>query len=132
MASGAATLDRGEVPALNYLDQAESGGKLDANLRTQVVLQLARLLRIHTERYGAADIDANEQAAIAETIITAENLLKKITKPPDKSPDISRELQSGGDNPAINMQIELIQWIGSPQVSGVVNKAPWNVPPGAP
>jgi len=124
-------IDRAEVPAITYLDAAEQAGRLDSAMRTQVVQRLAPLLRILTERYAVARISESEKAAIAETILVTENLLKKITKP-EKAPDISREMQTAGADPAINMQIELIQWIGSPEVPGVLSKDPWNVPVGAP
>jgi hypothetical protein len=128
---GPAELDRGEVPAIAFLDRAEQAGQLTADLRTQAVQRLAPLLRIHTERYGAPGATSEEKLAIAETIVTAEALLTRITKP-DPAPSISRVLQGGAADAAINMQIELIQWIGEPQVAGVLNKAPWNVPAGAP
>jgi len=131
MRQGPAALDRGEVPAIAFFDQAEQAGKLTPELRVQVVQRLAPLLRMHTERYAQPNNSAEEGWAMEETILATESLLKKMTKP-EKSPDITRELQSGGANSALNMQIELIQWIGSDQVSGVVNKAPWGVPAGAP
>lgn len=130
MRGGATTLDRGEIPALRYLAQAQKDGKLDQNLRTQVVQRLAPLLRIHTERLGMEGITQDERVAVEETINTTEDLLKQITRP-DKAPDVAGKM-ADGSNAAINMQIELIQWIGGPDTAGILNKAPWNVPAGAP
>lgn len=124
-------LTRGEVPAIAYLDQADQSGKLDQNLRAQAVARLAPLLRIHTERFGAQGVGEEERAAIAETISLTESLLKRITRP-DPAPDVAGKMQGDDPNAPINMQIELIQWIGGPETQGVVNKAPWSVPAGAP
>lgn len=125
-------LDRAEIAAVEYFAKADSGGKLDAPLRTEVVQRLAPLLRIHTTRFAESDLSDDERAAVMATIANVEDLLKRITKP-TKAPDVSGVMQKGeGNDAALNMEIELLQWIGSKDTPGVLNSAPWNVPTGAP
>lgn len=121
-------LDRGELPVLAVFAQMSSNLGPVAN---DLVRQLATLLRIHVEHYKPKALDLYQRAAIEETIIETESLLKKIVRG-SKLPDVTGKMQRGGDTAAIDMQIELNRWIGVDQTDGVLNAAPYNVPRGAP
>jgi hypothetical protein len=125
---GAVRLDRGELPGLRALSDMESeiGNRANA-----LAGSLGALLRIHVEHYKPGELDLYEQAAIEETILETESLLKKIVRG-SNLPDVAEKMQRGGDAAPIDMQIELNRWIGTDETDGVLNAAPYNVPKGAP
>ena len=89
------------------------------------------LLRIYVKRYSADDVDESERAAIQETIDAVESLLNKLVSP-SKAPGVSDTMQKEGAAVAAEMELKLIEWIGSEGVEGILNVSPWNVPRGAP
>lgn len=128
MRQGAVRLDRGELPALRALSDLDSE---IGNRASALAGSLGALLRIHVEHYKPDELDLYEQAAIEETILETENLLKKIVRG-SNLPDVAGKMQRGGDAAPIDMQIELNRWIGTAETDGVLNAAPYNVPKGAP
>jgi hypothetical protein len=125
-------LDRTEVPAIEFLGKMLRDGKLPDAARAPTAQALATLLRFHVERYGAEDVGEVERAAIMETVSLTEDLLKALVNP-SPAPEVSGKMFEGQPEvAAINMQIELLRWIGSEQDAGILNKAPWNLPVGAP
>lgn len=125
---GGVRLDRGELPALRALSDLDSE---IGNRAAALAGSLATLLRIHVEHYKPDELDMYEQAAVEETILETENLLKKIVRG-SSLPDVAGKMQKGGDAAPIDMQIELNRWIGTAQSEGVLNAAPYSVPIGAP
>lgn len=125
---GGVRLDRGELPAIRALSDLESE---IGNRAAALSGSLATLLRIHVEHYKPDQLDMYEQAAVEETILEAENLLKKVVRG-SSLPDVAGKMQRGGDAAPIEMQIELNRWIGTDETDGVLNAAPYNVPKGAP
>ncbi len=125
--TGAVEWDRAELFACQYLDSLE----LDSVLKAEVVRRFAPLLRIHTVGYGNAGLTTDERWIIQETIDACESLLAKVVAP-NRAPQVSSKMQAGGDSASIEMQLELIKWIGTKDEAGILNGAPWNVERGAP
>jgi len=122
-------LGHAELPAIRFLQSVNIGG--EAN-KVKVVGPLAVLLRIHVQRFGQKNVSDREQAAIAETIFETESLIEKLVAPPGRAPNIRDKMQKNDPGAALNMEIELNQWIGTEQTEGLLNGSPWNVSRGAP
>ena len=124
-----AELDRAELSAVGFLQSLTLTGESD---KANVVRRLAVLLRIHVQRFGQEDLSDREKAAIAETIFEAESLLEKLVAPSGRAPNIRDKMQRDEPGAALNMEIELNQWIGTEQTEGLLRGLPWDVPRGAP
>jgi len=123
--------DRAELVAVDVLDAAVDRGRLNDDVGAEIVRRLAPLLRMHTQRFGQDGVQEHEIEALKDTIDVTETLLKKVVAP-SSPPGISEKMQKGGDGVAAEMELELVEWIGTEQDEGVLNRAPWNVPRGAP
>jgi hypothetical protein len=124
-------IGRAEAIALRYLSTLLDGNRFGAEARTELVRQLATLLRLAAERISRPNLSEMEREGILTTIEETEAILKRIVNP-SKAPDMSGKLASGDAASMTEMQIELIGWIGSEQEEGVLSAAPWSVPRGAP
>ncbi|HNO78211.1 MAG TPA: hypothetical protein PKN33_09140 [Phycisphaerae bacterium] len=133
------SVDAAETPLVQYLLQLNGLGNDD---KVAIVGRLAVLLRLSVEAYEDANSQGNEAEpridALDQLIALIEDFIETTVKPSGKSPDIRSEmakLSKKDQNEAAviaAMKIELLLWIGTPQTPGELNKAPWNVPAGAP
>jgi hypothetical protein len=123
---GAVFDDIAEEVACLYL----SGVTIARDKAPSIVRPLATVLRIDVERYTAGAFVPGQRNAIEKRVDACESLIAKVVNPASGRGHVSREMQAG--NTASAIEFELLEWIGSQDSAGVLNKAPWNVPKGAP
>jgi hypothetical protein len=121
--------DGGELPVLALFQDRRPPNE---RLTQQLVAQLAVLLRLDASRLAEADVDEFERIRLVQSIDACETLLTLLVSPSSPAPDIRGAVRKGDDVRAVEIQLELIKWIGVEGTPGVVNAAPWNVPIGAP
>ena len=125
--NGAALADFAEPVAFEYLIQARPTQSQSA----AIIRSLAVLLRLDVERYVAGVFMPGEKNAIEVRLDACESLIESLSG--RTGGNVRGESQAGGAGATIRMQLELDKWIGAAgQSRGVLNAAPWNVPPGAP
>jgi hypothetical protein len=133
--AGGMPLGEAEVAAITYLSQAN----LNRDQSASIVRQLAVLLRLDVERY-IADLQGQFKTRRRDTILrriivteefissavgpaaaNAGNVVEAITNPLAKT-----------DATVAAIRLQLNNWIGTAETEGALNRAPWNVPVGAP
>lgn len=124
---GGSLPDEAESKALTYL----SGIQIPAQLRADLVQQLAPLLRLDVERFARGGMSLEDEGSLARRLDYCETLLESVT---GGSPaNIRAKMQDGGIGAATEMKLELLKWIGAnPGEDGALTRNPWNVPRGAP
>lgn len=124
---GAVLADFAEPAAFEYLTKARPTQTQAA----AIIGSLAVFLRLDVERYAAGVFIPGEKSAIEVRLDACESLIESLCG--CTGGNVRDEGQAGGAGATIRMQLELDKWIGVPgQGNGVLNAAPWHVPPGAP
>jgi len=122
--------DPGDLPFLEFL--LANTKELGANpARIEMVARLATMLRLDVQRYTDAKFRQQEREALERRINLEERLLVALVSP-SPPPNIVGAMSAGGANGRKGMLDGLELWIGTPAKPGLLNSAPWNVPPGAP
>ncbi len=124
--NGAALANNVETTALDYL----AGVSIPDQMKVPIVRKLAVLLSLDVERFAQGKLLVGEADMIARRIDTCESLLERLTG--RNSGDVRTKMQTGGPTAAVDMQLELLKWVGAPpQEQGALNEPPWNMPLGA-
>ncbi len=133
------SVDGAETPIIQFLMQLDG---LSSDDKAAIIGRFAVLLRLSVEAYDDASSQGDEAEsrldALDQLIALLEDFIETTVKPSGKAPDIRSEmakLSKKDENEktvVAAMKIELLLWIGTPQTGGELNKAPWNVPAGAP
>ncbi len=126
---GGPICDGGELPMLGLFQDRRPPNE---RLTRELVAQLAVLLRLDVQRMIQPDIDEFERINLVQSIDSGETLLALLVSPPIPAPDVRGALRKGDEVRPVELQLELINWIGVEGTPGVLNGAPWNVPIGAP
>lgn len=118
-----------ELPALQYLNAVKS--QLNNQQRADVVARLAVLLRLEAEQLQVANLQFARKAELEETLWLLEELLADLSQ--QQAQNLVRNEIRNGSGPNAILQA-VWQWVGHEQVQpeGLLNKAPWDVPVGAP
>ncbi len=123
--AGAALNDEAEISLVTYL----SGLTLNRTQAVPIVQQLAVLVRLDVESRVSGSLSADHQDVIERRLCLCEEFLNAVVAGGGKICDALRAGQAGLH---ANMQLELINWVGSEDVAGSLNASPWSVPVGAP
>ncbi|NOX59933.1 MAG: hypothetical protein GXP29_13900 [Planctomycetes bacterium] len=126
------SVDAAESTTLKFLSGING---LSGDDKVEIVKRVGPLLRLLVEAYSELPQNTESEPrrdALEQAIVLAEELLESFVSPKGKAPSIRSKMAKGGDSVAIDMQIELLLWIGNEQDAGILNSGPWNVPAGAP
>lgn len=104
---------------------------LDSTQTSQIVTRIAPLLRIWVSRLQqeGSQLPFDEAEAIRRALVTAEELLEAVA---GNAGGIRAAIDQGGQNAPKRIGDAVIAWIGNETQTGILNRAPWNVAPGAP
>ncbi len=130
-----ATLGEAEVAAIAYLSETN----LDRDQTASVVRQLAVLLRLDVEHYIAGlqgQFKTRQRDAIVRRIALTEEFIRSAVGPAAANAgNVVRAIADPlptTDATIAAIRLQLNNWIGTPETEGALNRAPWNVPVGAP
>jgi hypothetical protein len=129
-------VDRAELDALEFFRQPAVLNALNANQKADLANRLATFLRLDAERYSSrdlgGDIAARERECVERRLDALEACLAALVG--GGGGDVRGDLKQGGHGRRQVIMQQVYAWIGHPatQRAGALNKAPWNVPIGAP
>jgi len=124
--------DGAEIEAYEFFRTPAVRNALNNEQKARLVARVATFLRLDAERYATADLPFEEQSRIEQLLWAGEEILAALLG--NSQDGIRRELEAGGYLSRDKVPRQVAAWIGDAGSSqgGLLNAAPWNVPPGAP
>lgn len=124
--------DGAEIDAYEFFRTPAVRDALGNEQKQELVRRLAVLLRLDAERYNVANLPFEEQTKIEHTLWAGEELLAALVG--NSEDGIRKQLEAAGYEGRTKILPRVEAWIGHAESNqnGILNAAPWNVPPGAP
>ena len=130
--NGAAIAEMAEVAAWEFFRRPAVLSSMNQSMKAAFVSRLAVVFRLDAERYAATGQSTEELDALERRLEGEEALLEAIVG--GTSGSVRAALASTGRADRAKIAEAAYGWVGHAErnITGPVNKGPWNVPAGAP
>jgi hypothetical protein len=96
--------------------------------KSDIVRRTARLLADAVYNYTQTEAGRDQRQQLERVVLLAERQLKVMAKPAagQAQPDVTTAMTDGGADRNLKMEKEIGAWIGTAQVAGILNAAPFS------